>query len=208
MSNLMLSNNLNDNKIIIEDDIDDSFNSFYSNKSNKSNKSSKKPIKKSFITKINEETKDADIIINKKKFNTTKKYNKKYILNNKTKEIMEKSYQEYCNSLENYYKDVLEWLNMILSDNNKSILKLKFKKITLNEDIFNLYNQIIKKYKIEKDLFNVESFDITEEHDRNTIFCIAKILINNLLHKLNYKLTEIKIGNTKKIKIVNNMKYY
>ena len=53
MSNLSILNEIiNNEKVIIKDDSDDSFNSYYSNKSqNNKAKIIKQPIKKSFINK-------------------------------------------------------------------------------------------------------------------------------------------------------------
>ena len=210
MSNLSVLNEskIND-KIIIEDDTNDSFNSSYSNKSsNNKSKIINQPIKKTFFSKINDAN---DTNENFEKKNTKKKstYNKKnYILINKTKEILEKSYADYQNSLEKYYEDVLQWMNMLYSDDSKSITKIKFKKMTLNEEIFNSYNFIIKKYKISNDLFDTEKFNIHDDHDRTEIFIISKILTNNLLEKIGCKLIEYKNGDKKRLKINSMTNYY
>lgn len=203
MSNSSVLNGpITNNKIIIEDDSDDSFNSYYSNKSfNKKSKIIKQPIKKSFLNKIKDN--DNEIIVkNNKSAKCELAYNKKnYTIVNKTKEILEKSYSNYQNSLEKYYEDVLKWMNILYSDNSKSITKIKFKKMTLSEEIFNLYNQIIKKYKINKDLFDTEKFNLNDDHERNEIYLISKILTNNLLAKLDCKLVEYKRGNLKRLKV-------
>jgi hypothetical protein len=216
MSNLSVSNKTtNNDKVTIEYDSDDSFNSYYSNKSpnnkslnNKSlnNESSiiKQPTKKSFTNKINDADKNNGVPINKNNKNSKLKstYNKKkYTLNNKTKEILEKSYEDFTNSLKIYYDDVLEWMNLLYSDNSESIAKIKFKKMTLNKEIFDSYNKIIKKYKLDKDLFDTDKFIINDDHDRTEIYTIAKILTNNLLAKLGHKLVEYKSGDSKRLKI-------
>jgi hypothetical protein len=82
-------------------------------------------------------------------------------------------------------------------------MQLKFKNITLNDDIFNTYNEIIKKYKLGKDIFDTENFDIEEFHDNGRLFKIAKTMTNNLLEKLGYKLDVYKNGNSKRYKINN-----
>ena len=203
MSNLSVLNGpITNNKIIIEDDSDDSFNSYYSNKSfNKKSKIIKQPIKKSFLNKIKDH--DNEVVIkNNKSIKSGLAYNKKnYTIVNKTKEILEKSYKNFQNSLEKYYEDVLKWMNMLYSDNSKSITKIKFKKMTLSEEIFNLYNEIIKKYKINKDLFDTEKFNLNDDHERSEIYLISKILTNNLLAKLDCKLVEYKRGDLKRLKI-------
>ena len=203
MSNLSVLNGpITNNKIIIEDDSDDSFNSYYSNKSfNKKSQKINQPIKKSFLNKIIDH--DNEVVIkNNKSVKSGLVYNKKnYTVVNKTKEILEKSYKNFQNSLEKYYEDVLKWMNMLYSDNSKSITKIKFKKMTLSEEIFNLYNHIIKKYKINKDLFDTEKFNLNDDHERSEIYLISKILTNNLLAKLDCKLVEYKRGDLKRLKI-------
>jgi hypothetical protein len=201
-------------KIIIEDDSDDSFNSHYSNKSNKNKKNIiKQSIKKSLINKINGNIGDNELIHSKKKIINSSKCNKgiknntgyirKNILTNKTKEILEKSYNDYQIAVEKYYNDVLEWMNDLYNDNSKSIMLVKFRNITLNEDIFNTYNEIITKYKLNKDIFNTEEFDIEDFHDNGRLFAIAKIMTNNLLEKIGYKLDVYKNGSSKRYKINN-----
>jgi hypothetical protein len=201
-------------KIIIEDESDDSFNSHYSNKSTKNKKNIiKQSIKKSLISKINGNVGDNELFLSKKKNINSSKFNKgtinntryikKNILINKTKQILEKSYNDYQIALEKYYNDVLEWMNNLYNDNSKSIMQIKFRNITLNEDIFNTYNEIIAKYKLNKDIFNTKEFDIEDFHDNGRLFKIAKIMTNNLLEKLGYKLDVYKNGISKRYKINN-----
>jgi hypothetical protein len=77
--------------------------------------------------------------------------------------------------------------------------------MTLSEEILNLYNEIVKKYKLDKDLFDTEKFNIEDDHNRDEIFLISKILTNNLLAKLNCKLVEHKQGDSKRLKINCNI---
>jgi hypothetical protein len=247
MSNLSLpiESKIND-KVIIEDDSDDSFdsycaiNSYHMNNSSRSNRHTTlsnhnsntnlsqnsssnvdpnlnlQPVKKSFINKIKENIMndpnnlDKEIIVkNKKNTKIKSNYNRKnYTLVNKTKEILEKSYVDYQNSLQEYYQDVLKWMNLLYNDQSKSIAKIKFIKMTLNEEIFNLYNEIVKKYKLNKDLFDTSKFYMNDDHERTEIFLISKILTNNLLAKLGYKLIECKSGNAKRLKISNTINCY
>ena len=120
---------------------------------------------------------------------------------NETKHILENSYNDYQNKNIDYYKDILKFMNLIFNENSLSILKIKFKQITVNEDIFNLYNSIIKKYKLNKEKFDTENFDIDDFHDFSDIIEIAKIMCNNLLFKLNYNIDIITYNNKKKFKI-------
>ena len=220
MSNLSLLFNSNSNKkIIIEDTSDDSDDSddlnnlnnsnnlHFSKKINNNQLIIKQSIKKTLISKINNNDTDNSKLIFKNNNNKTNKLKKNYIKNhiliNKTKEILEKSYDDYHNALETYYNEVLEWMNNLYNDASKSIMQLKFKKITLNEDIFNTYNVIIKKYKLNKNIFDIENFDIEDFHDNGQLFKIAKIMTNNLLEKLGYKLDVYKNGNFKQYKINN-----
>ena len=94
-------------------------------------------------------------------------------------------------------------MNDLYNTDSLSIMKFIFKKITLNEDIFNTYNSIIKKFKLCKDIFDVENFDIEEFHDSEQLFKIAKIMTNNLLERLGFKMNVYKNGNTKRYKINN-----
>ena len=73
---------------------------------------------------------------------------------------------------------------MIFNDNSKSILKIKLKKITISEDIFELYNNIIRKYKLNKPLFDTENFDLEDFYDFTDIIEIIKIICNNILIKI------------------------
>ena len=121
---------------------------------------------------------------------------------NQTKQILEESMEIYYQNNEKYYKDVLSFLNKLYSENSKSILKIKFKKITFNEDIFNKYNKIIKKYNLNKDLFDTLNFNIDDVHDFNDIIEISQIMSNNLLEKLNFRINQININGKKILKII------
>ena len=106
-----------------------------------------------------------------------------------------------------YYIDVLDFLNLMFEDDSKSLLKIKFKKITINSNVFFLYNEIIKKYKLNKPEIEIDKFDdIMELNDANEIkqiLCdIAIKLSNNLLENLNYKLKKKTNKNDDKIKFV------
>lgn len=125
-----------------------------------------------------------------------------------TKNILEKSQSLFEEKNKKYYRDVVDFLNLIFEDNSKELTKIKFKKITLNENVFELYNQIIKKYNLNKPEFQTDNFDISiieDPEEIKKIFCnLAIKLSNNLLDKLNYKLKKkyIKDDSGNKIKFI------
>ena len=203
MSNLTVNFNIKTiDKIIIQDDSDDTFLSKNSTDNNKMNQNCSKSLFNKYGVSTNK------ILIKNKQ--NTKTNDKKYVskrqnggIVNETKDIMEKSYIDFQKSLVSYYNDVLEWMNMIYNDKSTSILKVQIKRITLNDDIFNKYNEIIKKYKLKKDIFDTDNFNIEDNYDYDSIAEIAKIMTKNLVEKLNYKLDVINDGKSKKLKIKN-----
>jgi hypothetical protein len=119
---------------------------------------------------------------------------------------LEESNSLYETKNKKYYRDVLDFLNLMFEDKADCITKLKFKKITLNENVFELYNQILKKYNLNIPEFESENFDISNIDDPlliKELFCnIALRLSNFLLEKLKYKLKK-RIG-----KEDNKIKFY
>lgn len=109
-----------------------------------------------------------------------------------TQNILEETNKLIHNKNKKYYNDVLDFMNLLFEDNAKNLTKIKFKKITLGETVFQLYNEIIKTYKLDKPLFDLESFNLDEIEDPEElkkIFCdIAFKISNNLLERINYKL--------------------
>jgi len=109
-----------------------------------------------------------------------------------TQNILEESKRIIQEKNQKYYLNVLDFMNILFEDNAKNLSKLKFKKITLNEVVFKLYNEIIKTYKLDKPKFDIDNFNLNEIEDLeeiNKIFCaIALKISNNLLEKINYKL--------------------
>ncbi len=106
-----------------------------------------------------------------------------------------------------YYRDVLDFLNLLFEDKSKNLTKIKFKKITLNENVFEMYNQINKIYKLDKPEFDSDNFDLSDIEDPNEIklvfYEIAHKMANNLLERLNYKLVKkIDKDNRDKIKFI------
>lgn len=123
-----------------------------------------------------------------------------------TQKIIEESNKLYEENNKKYYRDVLDFLNLLFEDNSKNLINLKFKKITLNENVFNLYNDIIKTYKLNKPEFDSNNFDLSELDDpeeiKNIFYEIAQRFSNNLLEKINYKLKKKFIKNENKNKFI------
>lgn len=102
---------------------------------------------------------------------------------NKYKSKTDKLINDYN---ENYYNDVLVFLNKSFCCNADAILRIKPKKIKLNLETMMTYNEIIKKYKLKEKFFDIDSFDFDDEHDITEINSIISLLCNNLLRKLGY----------------------
>ena len=109
-----------------------------------------------------------------------------------TQNILEESNKLIHNKNKKYYNDVLDFMNLLFKDDAKNLSKIKFKKITLGETVFQLYNEIIKKYKLDKPQFDVEGFNLDEIKDPEELnkifFEIAFKISNNLLERINYRL--------------------
>jgi hypothetical protein len=123
-----------------------------------------------------------------------------------TQNILEESKKLIQDKNKKYYTDVLDFMNLIFEDNATILSKIKFQKITLNEKVFKLYNEIIKTYKLNKPEFDVDNFNLEEIEDLEEIkkiFCdIAYRISNNLLEKINYKLKKKYNKDDKKIKFI------
>lgn len=109
-----------------------------------------------------------------------------------TQNILEETNKLIHNKNKKYYNDVLDFMNLLFEDDAKNLSKIKFKKITLGETVFQLYNEIIKTYKLDKPQFDIEGFNLDEIEDPEElkkIFCeIAFKISNNLLERINYRL--------------------
>lgn len=123
-----------------------------------------------------------------------------------TQNILDESKKLIIDKNKKYYTDVLDFMNLLFEDKATVLSKIKFKKITLNEVVFKFYNEIIKKYKLNKPEFDVENFNLEEIEDSEKIkkiFCdIAFKISNNLLEKINFKLKK------KYNKEDNNIKFF
>jgi hypothetical protein len=118
--------------------------------------------------------------------------------NNNVNIILDHSTELLNKNNETYYNDILKCINMLYSTNSKSILKIKISKITMSEEMLKLYNKIIKKYELNKELFDIDNFDFEYLYDHSDILSIAKTITNNLLIKINYIMNEIIISGKKK----------
>jgi len=110
-----------------------------------------------------------------------------------TKKIIEDANKALNEYNKKYYKDVLEFLNILFYSNSSSILSINITKLALSEDVFEFYNTIIDKYNLESNKFNTKLFfseDLTsnlELYKKSDLMNICKVLVNNLLKKINYK---------------------
>jgi hypothetical protein len=92
-----------------------------------------------------------------------------------------------------YYRDVLDFLNLLFSSNSKNILSINMSKIAISKDIFVIYNAIIEKHDLNTELFNIDLFFDenpmlnSDIYSRNDIISICQHLCNNLLSRINYK---------------------
>jgi hypothetical protein len=137
--------------------------------------------------------------------NSTNSNNKQNIRSNgNVRNIINNAIDKYYDINKDYYNDVLIFLNLIFKQNAKSILTIYIRKIVLHEDIMIMYNDIVKKYKLNKDYVNIDVFDVDEIIDIDLIIKLMKLLTNNLLEKLNYKLIEKCKNNKKRFVIIFN----
>jgi phosphoenolpyruvate carboxylase len=119
-----------------------------------------------------------------------------------TKNIIENADKILYEYNKKYYRDVLDFLNLLFSSSSKSILSIYINKIAISRDILEIYNIIVKKYKLEIELFNIDLFFDEDPilnsdiYSRNDIISICQHLCDNLLLKVSYK-TEILYFNGK-----------
>ena len=107
------------------------------------------------------------------------------------------------NSNEKYYKSVLKLLNKIFDNESKTILSIKPNKAIITPQILKFYNKIIDKFELNKPLFDIDNFDDEYIYTNNDIEYNVERICNNLLNKINYKLTSYKYNNKKKHKIIS-----
>ena len=107
------------------------------------------------------------------------------------------------NSNEKYYKSVLKLLNKIFDNESKTILSIKTHKAVITPQILKFYNKIVDKFDLNKPLFDIHNFDDEYIYSDNDIEYIVERICNNLLNKIDYKLTSYKYNNKKKHKIIS-----
>lgn len=102
-----------------------------------------------------------------------------------------------------YYLNVLDFLNLLFKDDAKNIQKIKFKHINFDDKVILLHNKIIETYKLDKPTLKHEIFfeqlENIDEDEVKSVYCeIASKMSNNLLEKLDYKLVLKKVKDDKK----------
>ena len=111
------------------------------------------------------------------------------IINNSLNKIDEIN-DKFMNNNLNYYEDVLNFLNLLFVSNSKAILTLRIKNLNLTKNVILIYNLLINKYELTCQIFDIDNFDFNEEYKRDFIIKIVKIMVSNLLEKINYKIIE------------------
>lgn len=121
-----------------------------------------------------------------------------------TKKIIEEFQNEFNKINNNYYLEVLDFLNLLFSQSEKKdqILKIKISKISLSDEIFEFYNLLIDKYKLKISKFNNKNFNFDEIYSFQEILEISLIMSNNLLEKLNYKIIKLNYNDKTTYKII------
>lgn len=107
------------------------------------------------------------------------------------------------NSNEKYYKNVLKLLNKIFNNESKTILSIKPNKAIITPEILKFYNKLVNKFDLNKPLFDIDNFDVEYNFTEKDIEYIILRICNNLLNKIDYKLTSYKYNNNKKYKIIS-----
>ena len=116
----------------------------------------------------------------------------------KTSELLDDTNTLLFQINNDYYNDVIYFLNMIFDTNESSLNRIKGTKIILNNSVMEHYNDMINEYKINKPLFDIEKFDYDTD---NECVMVALSMANNLLYSLDYKIVDIKMGNNYIFKI-------
>jgi hypothetical protein len=121
-----------------------------------------------------------------------------------TKKIIEEFQNEFNKINNNYYLEVLDFLNLLFSQSERKdqILKIKISKISLSDEIFEFYNLLIDKYKLKISKFNNKNFNFDEIYSFQEILEISLIMSNKLLEKLNYKIIKLNYNDKTTYKII------
>ena len=110
-----------------------------------------------------------------------------------TKTIIENADKVLRERNKKYYRDVLDFLNLLFSTSSKSILSIYVNKIAISKDILEIYNIIVEKYSVDVELFDINLFFDEDPilnsdiYSKNDILSICQNLCNNLLSRINYK---------------------
>lgn len=111
----------------------------------------------------------------------------------KTKAIMDDANKILNKHNKKYYSEILDFLNLLFSSNSPSILTINISNMAISREIFEMYNDIIQKYEIDAQLFDIDMFfefdpiSNPEIYSKNDIINICQKISNNLLFRLNYK---------------------
>lgn len=111
-----------------------------------------------------------------------------------TKSIIDNANNVLNKKNKKYYRDVLDFLNLLFSCDANSLLKINIKKLAISREIFELYNEIIIKHNLDVQSFNVDLFFNEISIGDNDVYTtkdllqICKALANNLLLRLDYKI--------------------
>jgi hypothetical protein len=113
------------------------------------------------------------------------------IINNSLNVIRELENKNIDDNIK-YYEDILNFLNLLFDTDNKSILKIRIKNLNLTKNIILIYNSLINKHKLNCQIFDIDNFDFNNNYERDFIIKIVKIMVCNLLKKINYRIIERK----------------
>lgn len=101
-----------------------------------------------------------------------------------------------------YYKNVLKIMKIIFNSDENSLLKIKPKTASISIEILKFYNKIVKKYNLNKPLFDVENYNIEYNFTYDEVNLIVNKICENLFEKINYKLIQFEINNKIHHKII------
>jgi len=124
-----------------------------------------------------------------------------------TKTIIENANKVLYDHNKKYYRDVLDFLNLLFSTNSKSVLSIYVNKIAISKDILEIYNAIVEKHRLDVELFDIDLFFKedpilnSDVYSRNDILSICQNLCNNLLQRINYKMEILYFNSKSTLKI-------
>jgi hypothetical protein len=119
-----------------------------------------------------------------------------------TKKILEDTQELIKKKERKYYRDVLDFLNLVFENESNNITSIKIQKITINEYVFIIYNAIVKKYQLDVPLIDISKFDADYDYESKEVIELVYNMCNNVLYRLNYKLKKHKDKITQKQKLI------